>query len=75
MKRRHNIFFKIIHLYSPTQNSILFHALYLESKSDKYIPFKLQSTLSSLTRTISDFARRQVQHLAGAFLTRVLTII
>ncbi len=36
---------------------------------------KLQSTLSSLTPTISDFTHRQVQHLAGAFLMRVLTIM
>jgi hypothetical protein len=35
----------------------------------------LQSTLSSLTTTITDFASRKVQHLAGAFLKRVLPII
>ncbi len=52
MKPRHDNFFKIIQLYSPTQNLILFHVIYSESKSDKYNPPKLQSTLtlSSLTR-------------------------
>jgi hypothetical protein len=75
MKPRHDNFFKIIQMYNPTQNLILFHVLYSESKSDKYNPSKLHSSLSSLTPTISDFAHRQVQHLAGAFLTRVLTIM
>ena len=75
MKFRYNIFFKIIVLYSPTQISIVFRVLYSESKTDKYIPSKLQSTLSSLTTTFNDFASRQGQHLAGAFLKRVLTII
>ena len=74
MKHRYNNFLKIINLYSPTQNSIVFHVLYSESKTDKYKASKLQSTLSSLTTTISDFASRQVQHLAGAFLKRLLTI-
>ena len=74
MKIRYNIFFKYIHLYSPTQNSIVFLVLSLKSKTDKYKASKLQSTLSSLTTTITDFASRQVQHLAGAFLKRVLTI-
>jgi hypothetical protein len=68
------LFFNI-HLYNPTQNLIIFHVLYSESKSDKYKLSKLQSTLSLLTTTISDFASRQAQHLAGAFLKRVLTII
>ena len=75
MKIRYNIFLKIINLYSPTQNLIVFHVLYSKSKTDKYKASKLQSTLSSLTTTITDFASRQVQHLAGAFLKRVLTII
>ncbi len=75
MKPRHDNFFKIIQLYNPTQNLILLHVLYSESKSDKYKHSKLHSTLSSLTPTISDFAHRQVQHIAGAFLTRVLTIM
>ncbi len=75
MKHRHNIFLKIINLYSPTQNLIVFHVLYSKSKTDKYKASKLQSTLTSLTPTIPLFARRQVQHLAGAFLTQVLTII
>jgi hypothetical protein len=77
MKHRYNNFNKIIHLYSPTQNLIVFHALYSESKTDKYKPSKLQSTCSSLTTTITitDFASRQVQHLAGALLKRVFTII
>ena len=75
MKLRFTIFLKIIILNSPTQNSIVFCALYSESKTDKYIPSKLQSTLSSLTTTIYDFASRQGQHLAGAFLKRLLTII
>ena len=74
MKHRHNIFLKIINLYSPTQNLIVFHVLYSKSKTDKYKASKLQSTLSSLTTTITDFASRQVQHLAGAFLKRLLTI-
>ena len=59
MKYRYNNFSKIINLYSPTHDSIVFHALYSESKSDKYITSKLQSTLSSLTTTISDCARRR----------------
>ncbi len=75
MKLRYNNFFKIILLYNPTQISIVFRVLYSESKTDKYIPSKLQSTLSSLTTTIYDFASRQGQHLAGAFLKRLLTII
>ena len=74
MKFRYNIFLKNINLYSPTQNSIVFHVLSSKSKTDKYKASKLQSTLSSLTTTITDFASRQVQHLAGAFLKRVLTI-
>ena len=74
MKIRYKIFKKYINLYSPTQNSIVFHVLYSKSKTDKYKASKLQSTLGSLTTTISDFASRQVQHLAGAFLKRVLTI-
>ena len=74
MNIRYKIFFKNINLYRPTQNSILFHVLSSISKTDKYKASKLQSTLSSLTTTISDFASRQVQHLAGAFLMRVLTI-
>ncbi len=75
MKHRYNNFFKIINLYSPTQNSIVFHVIYSKSKTDKYKASKLQSTLSSLRTTITDFATRQVHHLAGAFLKRVLTII
>jgi hypothetical protein len=59
MKHLYNNFSKIINLYSPTHNSIVFHALYSESESDKYIPSKLQSTLSSVTTTITDFARRR----------------
>ena len=74
MKIRYNIFKKNINLFSPTQNSIVFHVLYSESKTEKYKASKLQSTLSSLTTTSSDFASRQVQHLAGAFLKRVLII-
>ena len=75
MKPPYNIFLKFFQLYHPTQNLILFHVLYSESKTDKYKASKLQSTLSSLTTTITDFASRQVQHLAGALLKRVLTII
>ena len=65
-----------MNLYSPTQNAIVFHILSSKPKTDKYKASKLQSTLSSLTTTITDFASRQVslQHLAGAFLKRVLTI-
>ena len=63
-----------MNLYSPTQNLIVFHVLSSKSKTDKYKASKLQSTLSSLTTTITDFASRQVQHLAGPFLMRVLTI-
>ena len=74
MKIRYNIFLKNINLYNHTQNSIVFHVLYSKSKTDKYKASKLQSTLSSLTTTFTDFASRQVQHLAGAFLMRVLTI-
>ena len=74
MKIRYNIFKKNIDWYSPTQNSIVFHVLSSKSKTDKYKVSKLQSTLSSLTTTITDFASRQVQHLAGAFLMRILTI-
>ena len=75
MNIRYNNFGKIIHLFDPSQILIVFHVLYSEFKSDKYNPSKFQSTLSSLTPTISDFAHRQVQHLAGAFLMRVLTIM
>ncbi len=75
MKYRYNNFCKIIHLHNPTQNLIVFHVLYSDSKTDKYKPSKLQSTCSSLTTTITDLASLQVQHLAGAFLKRVLTII
>ena len=75
MKIRYNIFFKNINFFSPLQNLIVFHVIYSKSKTDKYKASKLQSTLSSLTPTIPLFASRQVQHLAGAFLTRVLTII
>ena len=75
MTPRHDIFFKIIQLYNPTQKLILFHVLYSESKSDKYNPSKLHSTLSSLITTFSDSATSQVQYLAGEFLMRVLTII
>ena len=74
MNIRYNIFFKNINFNSPTQNSIAFHALYSKSKTDKYKASKFQSTLSSLTTTITDFASPQVHHLAGAFLMRVLTI-
>ena len=74
MKSRYNILKKNINLYNPTHNSIVFHALPSKSKTDKYKASMLQSTLSSLTTTITDFASRQVQHLAGAFLKRVLTI-
>ena len=56
--------------FSPTQNLIVFHVLYSESKTGKYKASKLQSTLSSLTTTITDFASRKVLHLAGAFLKR-----
>ena len=75
MKHRYNNFLKIINLYSPTQNSILFHVLSSISKTDKYKASKLQSTLSSLITTFSDSATSQVQYLAGEFLMRVLTII
>ena len=77
MKSRYNIFYKNINFYNPTHNSIVFHVLSSKSKTDKYKASKLQSTLlvSSLTTTITDFASRQVQHLAGAFLKRVFTII
>ena len=74
MKIRYDIFFKNINLYNPTQNVIVFHVLYSKSKTDKYKASKLQSTLSSLTTTITGFASRQVHHLAGAFLKRVLTV-
>ena len=74
MKIRYNIFLKNIDWYSPTQNSIVFHVIYSKSKTDKYKASKFQSTLSSLTTTITDFASRQVRHLAGVFLKRVLTI-
>ena len=63
-----------MNLYSPTQNSIVFHALYSKSKTHKYKASKLQSTLSSLTTTITDLASPHVHHLAGAFLKRVLTL-
>ncbi len=75
MTHRYNNFCKIIHLHNPTQNLIVFDVLYSDSKTDKYKPSKLQATCTSLTTTITDFARRQVLHLAGAFLRRVLTII
>ena len=74
MKHPFNNLNKNIDRYSPTQNLIVFHVLYSKSKTDKYKASKLQSTLSSLTTTSSDFASRQVQHLAGAFLKRVLTV-
>jgi hypothetical protein len=75
MKIHYNIFLTNINLYNPTQNSIVFHVLPSKSKTDKYKASKLQWTLSSLTTTISDFASRQVQQLAGAFLKRVLTFL
>ena len=75
MKIRYNIFLKIINLCSPTQNLIVFHVLYSKSKTDKYKGSKLQSTLSSLITTFSDYASSQVQYLAGELLKRVLTII
>jgi hypothetical protein len=75
MNIRYNKFIKISYLYNPTQNLIIFRALYSESKTDKYKPSKLQSTLSSLTTTFSYFASRHVQHLAVGFLKRVLTIM
>ncbi len=56
MNIRYNIFIKNINLYSPTQNSIVFYALYSKSKTDNYKASKLQSTLNSLTTTITDFA-------------------
>ena len=74
MRIRYKIFKKNINLNSSAQNSIVFHVISSTSKTDKYKASKLQSTLSSLTTTITDFASRQVQHLAGAFLMRVLTI-
>ena len=75
MKIRYNIFKKNINLFSPTQNSIVFNALSSKSKTDKYKGSKLQSTLSSLITTFSDYASSQVQYLAGELLKRVLTII
>jgi hypothetical protein len=75
MKIRYKNLSNNINLYSPTQNSIVFHALYSKSKTDKYKASKLQPTLSSPTTTITDFATGQVQHLTGAFLKRVFTII
>ena len=74
MKIRYNIFLKIINLCSPTQNLIVFHVLYSKPQTDKYKASKLQSTLTSLTTTITYFASPQVLHLAGAILNRVLTI-
>ncbi len=74
MTSRYNIFKKNINLYSPTQNSIVFHALSSKFKTHKYKASKLQSILSSLTTTITDFASPKVHHMAGAFLKRVLTI-
>ena len=74
MKIRYKIFKKNIDWHNPTQNLIVFHVIYSKSKTDKYKASKLQSTLSSLTTTITDFASPQVHHLAGAFLMRVLTI-
>jgi hypothetical protein len=59
MKHRYNNFCKIINLHSPTQNLIVFHVLYSDFKTDKYKPSKLQSTCTSLTTTITDFARRR----------------
>ena len=56
------------------QNLIVFHALYSKSKLDKHKASKLQSTLSSLTTTITDVASPHVHLLAGAFLKRVLTV-
>ncbi len=75
MKHPDNNFLKNIHLCNPMQNVIVFHVLYSKSKTDKYKGSKLQSTLSSLITTVTDFASSQVQHLAGEFLKRVLTII
>ncbi len=37
----YNKFIKILHLYSPTQNLIVFRALYSESKTDKYKPIQV----------------------------------
>jgi hypothetical protein len=80
MKLRYNIIFYVIHLYSPTHNLIVFHALYvlvfrIQNQNGKYMGSKLQSTLSSLITTFTDFAARQEQDLAGEFLKRLLTII
>jgi hypothetical protein len=75
MKFRYKNLNNNINLYNPTQNSIVFHALYSKSKTDKYKASKLQSTLSSPTTTITGLATGQVQHLVGAFLKRVFTII
>ena len=74
MKHPFNNLNKNIDWFSPSQNLIVFHVLYSESKTGKYKASKLQSTLSSLTTTITDSASLQVQHLAGPFLMRVLTI-
>ncbi len=49
MNNRYNNFFNFFSLHSPTQNLIVFRALYSESKTDKYKPSKLQSTLTLLT--------------------------
>jgi hypothetical protein len=67
MKMRYKNLSNNINLYSPTQNSIVFHALYSKSKTDKYKASKLQPTLSSPTTSITDYAicNRQVQHLAA----------
>ena len=75
MNIRYNIVTILNRLYSPTQNLILFHVLYSKSKTDKYNAYKLQSILSSLTTTITNFGSRKVKLLAGAFLTRVLTLM
>ena len=75
MKHPFNNLNKNIDWYSPTQNLIVFHVLYSESKTDKYKASKLQSTLSSLITTFSDYASSQVEYLAGELLKRVLTII
>ena len=64
MKHRYNNFCKIINLHSPTQNLIVFPVLYSDFKTDKYKPSKLQSTCTSLTTTITDFASRQVSSKA-----------
>jgi hypothetical protein len=80
MKHRYNNVSKNINLYSPTQNSIVFHVLYIFKIQNGQI-YGLQVAVNTkltqnyYTITITDFATRQVQHLAGGFLKRVLTII